>query len=197
MDEEVLVVPTALYHRLGYFCGFRSNADDYLPEILHVSNQQFLPRSRVEDDPSFKQLIPYVVLRCHDQLYCYARGSKGTEQRLHAKISFGIGGHICRQDTAGGQDAYRVGFERELQEEVAIDSAYEERIVGLVHDDSTPVGAVHLGIVHVIDLEKPAVRPVDPALAQARFHTLEEVNEFRDRLESWSAFVLEHLLQTR
>lgn len=194
MDEEVLVVTSGLLHRLGHFCGFSTRTDDYLGELLSSANQQFLPRSRAEDDPNFKQLIPYVVLRWKDQLYCYARGSQGTEARLHAKLSFGIGGHVCRQDGVTG-DAYRAGFERELAEEVAIDSKYRERIVGLVHDDRTPVGAVHLGIVHVLDLEQPAVRHRDPALADASFRPLREIAALRSRFESWSSLVLDHLLK--
>lgn len=193
MDEEVLVVSANVLHNVGYFRGFCTDHEKYLAVLMDPSVQDFLPRSLAEQDPSFKQLIPYVVLRSGDLIYCYSRGTQGTENRLHDKLSIGIGGHVCRQDGALGEQAYRKGLERELEEEVAIDSPFQEKLLGLVHDDRTPVGEVHLGIVHVLELEQPAVRNLDASLTGAEFRPLEEVRASRDRLESWSEFVLDHL----
>ena len=125
--------------------------------------------TQAEDDPSYKQLVPYVVLKSRDQVYCYERGAKGTESRLHRLLSIGVGGHICKEDGQEGRVAYEAGFARELAEEVEIGTTYHGRIAGLVHDDSTPVGSVHFGVVHVLELAEPHVRPaLGPLLLRGR-----------------------------
>ena len=194
MEEEVLVFPGRLLEELGSFVGFCDRVDSYLPTLLDPRNLSYVPRSLAEDDPSRKQLIPYVVLRSGDSVYCYERGRKGSESRLHRLLSLGVGGHISRSDGAEGQVAYDAGFAREIEEEVGIDTSYESRIVGLVYDDRTPVGSVHFGVVHLFELAAPKVTPRDPTLADARFRPLDEIRPLRDRFESWSGFVLDHVL---
>ena len=103
-------------------------------------------------------MIPYIVLKCVDQVFHYRRGAAGTEKRLAALRSVGIGGHISEADAAGGIDPYQTGMLRELTEEVELGCAYRERCVGFINDDSTPVGSVHLGIVHVFELDTPVAR---------------------------------------
>src|SRR5262249_27314328 len=156
--ERVLVTPTRILCQAGLFQGFCSSVEHYLPKILDPDTLTFLPRSQAEDDPSFKQIIPYVVLRWQDQVFHYQRGRGATEARLRAPRSIGIGGHISAEDGLRPGDLYRTGLLRELAEEVEIDSDYRQRTLGLINDDATPVGQVHLGIVHVFDLEQPRVR---------------------------------------
>jgi predicted NUDIX family phosphoesterase len=98
-SERVLVVPTELFRRLGYFQGFSGDVDRYLGELLAEANTSYRPRSEVEKDPSFKQLIPYVIFRHTDKqqrhtVFQYTRGKGMGEGRLHSKHSVGIGGHI-------------------------------------------------------------------------------------------------------
>jgi predicted NUDIX family phosphoesterase len=193
MDEQVMVFTAELLGRLGCFRGFSSNVDAYIPSLLDPDNVRFLPRSRAEDDPSFKQVVPYVVLRCGEFVYCYERGRKGTEARLHQLLSLGIGGHICQSDGPAGTQAYEAGLLRELDEEVHIDAGFRRRMIGMVHDDTSPVGAVHFGIVHLFDLAAPRVTFRDPALANACFRPFDEAVALRHRFESWSAFVIDHL----
>src|SRR5207244_13475017 len=129
-------------------------------------------RSEVETDPSFKQLIPYVVLRWGDQVFHYTRGQRGTEARLRALRSVGVGGHISADDSTLFGDPYREGMLREITEEVLIETDYAERCVGLINDDSNPVGQVHLGIVHVLELGEPRVRRRESALTRSGFAPL-------------------------
>src|SRR5207253_2777708 len=113
----------------------------------------FRPRSEVEDDPGFKQIIPYVIFRAGDWVFCYTRGKSQGEVRLHRLRSLGVGGHVAEAD-AGGRatlDAYEMALRRELEEEVAIQSEGSIRRVGLINDDSNPVGQVHLGVVHLYE----------------------------------------------
>jgi predicted NUDIX family phosphoesterase len=188
--ERVLVVPAALFHEVGIFQGFSPRVGDYLPRLLDPSQMTFRPRAEVETDPSFKQIIPYVVLRCGEQLFHYTRGKKGTEARLQALRSVGVGGHISDQDSGLFEDLYRAGMLREVEEEVFLETTYEERCIGLINDDSTAVGQVHLGIVHVFELAEAKVRRREQALTRAGFAPLAELRMQVDEFESWSRIVL-------
>ncbi len=188
--ERVLVIPTEVFRFAGVFQGFCDRVDHYLPLLLRPENLSYRPRAEVEDDPTVKQLIPYVVLRWHDQLFHYARGKRGSEARLHALRSIGVGGHIQAEDEGLFDTAYREAMFRELAEEVDLDTTYEERCLGLINDDATPVGQVHLGIVHVFDLVEPRVRARERALAAGGFAPCDRLWQERAEFETWSQFVL-------
>jgi predicted NUDIX family phosphoesterase len=188
--ERVLVVPTRLFHELGEFQGFCAEAQRYLPVLLDPRHQSFRPRAEVETDPSYKQLIPYVVLRWRDEVFHYTRGKRATEARLQALRSIGVGGHISEADQALFENSYREAMFREVAEEVHLDTTYEERCLGLINDDSTPVGQVHLGIVHVFELAEPKARRREQALIQAGFAPLGELQEQCGEFETWSQAVL-------
>ena len=190
-DERVLCIPTPHYEALGPFLGFRP-ADAPIQRRPR-SNEVFLPaRSEVETDPSFKQLIPYVVLRHGTKLFHYRRGKSGTETRLRALRSVGIGGHISEADAAGGVDPYRTGMLREVTEEVQIGS-YGETFLGFISDDRTAVGSVHLGVVHLFELDSAAATPREDALACAGFAEVSKLWNERSEFETWSQFVLKEL----
>jgi predicted NUDIX family phosphoesterase len=192
-DERVLVIPEAHFHRAGFFRGFRPADDEYRAALLSTATFSFRPRRDVETDPTVKQLIPYVVLRCGDRLFHYRRGRAGTETRLAALRSVGVGGHISEADAAGEGSVYRTGMLRELAEEVTIGCPYAEQGYGFIYDDSTPVGSVHLGVVHLFELAEPSVEPRDAALAEARFSPLDELTREAGQFETWSQFVLKAL----
>jgi predicted NUDIX family phosphoesterase len=199
LTEQVLVVPTELFHRLGRFQGFSPDAERYLGELLSPRNTSYRPRSDMETDPSFKQLIPYVILTARNAagellVFQYTRGKGQGESRLHSKRSIGIGGHICADDR--GSDAivpYDEGMRRELNEEVSINSRYRQRRVGLINDDQTAVGSVHLGIVHVFELEQASVEPCEPDLLDCRFVALDELLENLEHFETWSQYCMQAL----
>ena len=139
-DERVLVVPGAELDRLGRFQGFSPDAERYLAALLVPEFMDYRPRSQVEDDPGYKQIIPYVVFRSGDAVFCYKRGQSQGESRLHRLRSLGVGGHVSEEDAQGGRtlDAYESALRRELDEEVAIGSPGRIRRVGLINDDATP-----------------------------------------------------------
>ena len=193
LDESVLCLPAGHVERVMPFTGFRSfNADD-LNRLLDHTQFSFQPRSSCESDPGFKQLIPYLVLKHGDTLFQYRRGASGTEKRLQAKRSVGIGGHISEADAAGGVDPYRTGMLRELQEEVRLDQPYTERVLGFIYDPRTFVGSVHLGIVHLLELTSHCVESNEEALAECGFLGFDELRQKYDELETWSQFVLDEL----
>ena len=190
-DERVLVAPTALFHEIGVFHGFTPRVEEYLPRLLDPKNLSYRPRAEVETDPSFKQIIPYVVLRYSGQIFHYTRGKRATEIRLQALRSIGVGGHISADDATLFDSPYREAMFREVAEEVRLETDYTERCVGLINDDSTPVGQVHLGIVHVFELQQPKVERREQALTRAGFASVAELRAQREEFETWSQFLLD------
>ncbi len=193
--EQVLVVPTALFHELGQFQGFRSDGvDRYLKTLLDPAYTSFRPRVEVEEDPGFKQLIPYCLLRCGDQIFHYTRGKVGGDGRLRSKRSLGIGGHLSNEDQARSADVYRQGMWREIEEEIEIGSRWTESCVGLINDDETDVGRVHLGVVHIFELEAPQVRAREESIKEVGFAQPSELDRERDQFETWSQICLDYLI---
>lgn len=195
-EEHVLVIPADRLSLLGGFAGFRSFCPQAFEALLNPQFMEFRPRSSVEEDPQYKQLIPYAILQTEidgePHLFQYTRGSGQGEKRLHAKQSIGIGGHIARED-AQGADLYRSGMQRELSEEMIIDSPYSEQLVGFIYDSSTPVGQVHLGVVHLLQLESAAARAREADLVDSGFVAVSHLRQSRDNFETWSQLCLDHL----
>lgn len=201
--EHVLVIPTRVLHDLGYFQGFQAEVSNYLEHLLSPRHTSYRPRPEMEQDPQFKQLIPYVIFQHRGpdgqlSLFQYTRGGGQGEKRLHHKRSIGIGGHISADDqqVAGQQDPYGEGLRRELAEEVIIETSYTQRLAGLINDDRTEVGRVHLGIVHLFEVSEPRVRPRESEILDAGFHPVHELLNDLDAFESWSAICLEALFGT-
>jgi predicted NUDIX family phosphoesterase len=194
-NEHVLVVRRSLLDSLGSFQGLNTNVAHYLPQFLSGENNFFLSRDDAETDPSHKQIIPYAIFHCQGKLLHYVRGKKGGEQRLTAKGSLGIGGHINSEDAAQAsleRDTYLTGVEREVNEELRLGTTYTQRIVALLNDDSNEVGQVHLGVVHVFDLAMPEIEPNEAPITQLEFLSREELAARRDLLESWSQICFDH-----
>ncbi len=192
LSERVLVVPSAEFDRLGRFQGFSPDADRYLNTLLVPEFAGFRARSEVEDDPSFKQIIPYVIFRSQGQVFTYVRGKSGGETRLRRLRSLGVGGHVAEADAEGRGtvDAYEMALARELDEEVEVRSPGRMTRLGLINDDSNPVGLVHLGVVHLYDLDHPEVTPREDALADPEFVKIEDLTGLRDQFETWSRFCI-------
>jgi predicted NUDIX family phosphoesterase len=195
-DENILVIKRSLFDELGSFQGLNFEAEKYLGVILSRGNNFFLPRAQAERDPAYKQIIPYVLVAFENSVLHYVRGKKAGEQRLVAKGSIGIGGHMNETDEtffALDEAAYRAGVEREVNEEIRIDTQFDDRIVALLNDDTTEVGRVHLGIVHVFKLAKPKVQKREAIITHLAFRTRAELMGRRDSLETWSQICLDSL----
>lgn len=193
--EQVLVVPRAAFEAAGYFEGHREGGESYLEAFMKPGVASFMDREAAENDPSHKQIIAYAIF-CHQgRILHYTRGGSGGEARLHDKGSIGIGGHINPVDCQEGQTdaaAYMAGVEREIREELVIDGHCSQRVLGVINDDSNEVGAVHLGIVHLFELDTDRVRANESALANLRFvHPDELTGDLFDRLETWSQLALD------
>jgi predicted NUDIX family phosphoesterase len=164
-------------------------AREFGPLLAAVQGSgSFRPRGKVEDDPSWKQIIPYLVLRDGERLFLMKRTSAGGDARLHERYTIGIGGHV----NPGDEDVLG-GLRREWREEIAADFEPEFAPLGLLNDDSNPVGAVHLGLVYSADAagRKVQIRETDKLSGQ--FATLDETAAVADRLETWSALLFDFL----
>lgn len=186
----MLVVTRALFEQLGAFQGIRTGVADAVACLLDPANHFFMDRAAAELDPSHKQLIPYCLFRCGDRLLHYTRGKSGGESRLHALGSVGVGGHVNPVDADEGRfgpAAYQAAVEREIREELEITTRFSQRIVALLNDDSNAVGQVHLGVVHVFELETEQVTAREDALANLSFQSLADLRgALHGGLESWS-----------
>ncbi|MGD0087554.1 MAG: hypothetical protein ABSC24_10550 [Verrucomicrobiota bacterium] len=195
-DENVLVFPRSLFEQLGVFQGFSADVDRYLPAILDKRNNSFQPRAQAETNPNFKQIIPYVVVTDGKSILHYVRGKKAGEQRLVAKGSIGIGGHINDEDHtlfAFGLQAFQDAVKREVCEELAIQDEFDAKPVGLINDDSTEVGRVHFGVVHVLFRTPEKVKKNEQVITQVEFVAIEELKKRREQMETWSQLCLDHL----
>ncbi|HEV2046553.1 MAG TPA: hypothetical protein VGQ95_08135 [Chthoniobacterales bacterium] len=195
-NENILVIKRSLFDQLGSFHGLNFEPRKYLDAILSRGNNFFLPRAQAERDPTHKQIIPYALLAFGNKVLYYVRGKKAGEQRLVAKGSIGIGGHMNEGDEslfALDEAAYRAGVEREVNEEVKIDTKFEDRIVALLNDDTTEVGQVHLGVVHVFKLAAPKVEKREAMITNLAFLDKDELVARRDSLETWSQLCLDSL----
>ena len=194
--ENVLVIRRNLFEQLGSFQGLNFGPEKYLNLLLSRGNNFFLPRAQAENDSAYKQIIPYVLLAFQDRVLHYVRGKKAGEQRLVAKGSIGIGGHMNESDEslfAWDEQAYRAGVEREVNEEIKIDTQFQDGIVALLNDDTTEVGRVHLGIVHVFRLAQQKVEKREAMITNLAFLTKAELLNRRESLETWSQICVDSL----
>ena len=197
-NENVLVVRRSLFDQLGSFQGLNFESHKYLDAFLSRGNNFFLPRPEAENNSAYKQIIPYALIAFGNRVVYYVRGKRAGEQRLVAKGSIGIGGHMNESDEslfALDEQAYRVGVEREVNEEIKIDTQFDDRIVALLNDDTTDVGRVHLAIVHVFKLAEPKVEKREAMIRGLTFLTKEELVARRESLETWSQICVDSLDQ--
>jgi predicted NUDIX family phosphoesterase len=196
-QEQVLVIERKVVEKIGMFEGLAFDVNRYLKEIFVSGVPRFMLRSEAENNPSYKQLIPYVIMTHKGKFLNYVRGKKAGEQRLVAKRSIGIGGHINPVDwtlyTAEPYKTYLEAVQREVAEEVSVETAYTDKVVALLNDDSNEVGKVHLGIVHYWELDSTDVEKREQMITQMSFMSLQELEQVRDTLETWSQKCLDGL----
>ncbi len=194
-EEQVLVIERKVFEQVGLFNGLAFDVDRYLDKIFAPGVPRFIPRPKAEKDPSYKQLIPYVIM-AHDGRYLsYIRGRRAGETRLVGLRSIGIGGHINPRDDMplfndNFYQAYLSAVEREVAEEVSVETTHTDRIVALLNDESNEVGSVHLGIVHYWLLDAPKVDRREQMITQMTFQTVADLHQIRDTMETWSQLCL-------
>ena len=197
-EEQILVIERKVFEQIGMFQGLAFDVDRYLKKIFAQGVAFFMPRSQVEEDPAYKQLIPYVIMNCKGKYLSYVRGRRAGEKRLVGNISIGIGGHINPIDdmplfNSDFYETYLAAVEREVAEEVSVETSRTDDIVALLNDESNEVGRAHLGIVHYWTLAAPTVSKREQMITQMTFKTAAELEEVRDAMETWSGLCLGQL----
>jgi len=193
-EERVLCFERKLLEDLGVFQGLSLDIEKYLPVVTASANILYRNRSEAELDKRYKQLIPYVLVICKDKILRYRRGKGGGEKRLHGLYSVGVGGHISEEDNGLFTNAvgYHESMRRELMEEVAIEGA-QEAAVAVINDDSTDVGYVHFGVVHVLNVSSEDVAGRRSGIVSPEFVPMADAIKEAGEYESWSRFCLEQL----
>ncbi len=208
-NENVLVVKSEfvkIFDNFSHFyCGFFETNKNELWAKLDCVPATFKPRIEVENDSNFKQLIPYVIFRWISpdgviHVFSYKRGNGMGEKRLHLKYSLGIGGHVSDEDVSDvlensdiSESVYDIlyaGLNRELKEEVIINTTGNLSPIGIIADDFDDVGKVHLGIVFIMDVVEPNIHHNEDDILESGFLPLGEINENCFKYERWSQNVL-------
>ena len=193
-EERVLCFKRTLLEELGLFQGLSLEVEKYLPVITSSSHLLYQNRSEAEQDRRYKQLIPYVLLICNDHILRYQRGRGGEEKRLHGLYSIGIGGHISEEDHLlfSTNVGYQEGMLREIREEVDIEQV-KESAVGVINDDSTDVGYVHFGVVHIMEVANERAVGRRNGIVRPEFLAISDAVKDLSSYESWSRLCLENL----
>jgi predicted NUDIX family phosphoesterase len=193
-EERVLCFERKLLEELGVFQGISLDTEKYLPVVTSPSKILYKNRSEAELDKRYKQLIPYVLVICGNKILRYRRGKGGQETRLHGLFSVGIGGHISEEDNSLFSKAvgYHDSMKRELMEEVAIDEV-NDTMVGLINDDSSDVGYVHFGVVHILPVSSENLAGQCKGIVAPEFIPIADAVKDAAGYESWSRFCLENI----
>lgn len=191
MSESVLVVKREYIESfIAGKNGLIAPADPGLLEIINEKHE-FMPRPDAENNPEYKQVIPYVAVTRGDEVFVMRRLKKGGEARLHGLLSFGVGGHINPGDDRR-EEALMNGLRREVDEEVFVEKELSLTPRGIINDDTNEVGKVHLGYFFVMEVSgEVSVR--ETGKLSGEWVSREKLNELRDGMETWSALTLEAL----
>jgi len=196
-NHRVLCFPSSFLDELGRFHGLATDAEKYFPAVVQADRVSYVPRDQAENDPGLKQVIPYVLLVRDDKVFCYRRGKRGGETRLHELYSIGVGGHIEPDDRmlfSQEHLGYEETFWRELTEEVTLEIEPGRSVppcVAVINDDSNAVGRVHFGIVHMLPVDSEAVTKKESSITDPQWICLEDALRRLERFETWSQLCLE------
>ncbi len=197
LDEFVLVVPTARFEQIGLFQGLSFDFRKYLDIIEDNASAKFVKRADAEQNPKYKQIIPYAIISFHNEVFSYRRGKLMNESRLLGNYSIGIGGHISNKDMNFFDRTYNQGMRREVDEEIRFDCQYSQEVVAVINDDTDDVGRVHFGVVHLFRVDAPRVVPKEKSINEAKFVDVKVIKDNIEKYENWSricANELERLL---
>ncbi len=190
MNENILVVKRTTLFPLQAPQGLVSDTQQYLSTITQA--QEFLPRARMEEDENYKQIIPYLIFKHTDRYFLMQRASTSSEQRLKNKYSLGIGGHMRQEDMAQGATIFDWA-QREFHEEIDYQGSFTIRTLGILNDDTNPVGKVHLGLVLLLEGDSHQIK-VKSELKSGQLVSLEECKAIYNSLESWSQIIFDAIL---
>ena len=177
-DEQILVIKSDIIFKDGKWQGLKKDNLDYYIDLIK-NNCEFKRRGDMENDPLYQQVIPYVVFNFKDQYFIYKYLPKAGEPRLIDTYQLGVGGHINNEDMAEEKDVLETGMMREWNEEVEFKgNILEEKLIGLLKDDSQPVERVHLGLVYNFVGDSPEISIKETDKMEGRLVNLKDIGEY-------------------
>jgi len=188
-DENILVIKHHLFFGQGIWQGIKKIDENLVAGVI-LKHKEFHPRSLMECDPSYKQIIPYMVFNYQDKYFLMQRKLKASETRLQSKYSLGIGGHI-RQEDIQNSDVISWAY-REFHEEVRYSGNFVAKQLGILNDESNEVGKVHIGFVYLLTGNSDDIRVKDE-LQSGQLLTLSECKKYYNYMEEWSKIVFDFL----
>ncbi len=192
IGEQVLAVPEEVFKKAGFFTGYKNKDSRFYKKIL--SGVRYVDRDDAEKDESWKQIIPYVVVRHKNRYLVMQRLPRSGEKRLHNAYTFGVGGHINPSDSATeveGSDVIERGMMRELNEEVWIDELKKIRHVGYIYDETQEVSRHHIGFVYSAESGDENVKTLEPEKLKPFFVDKKDLPKYIDGKENWAELVYE------
>ena len=197
-DEHILVIKQNYLFPEGTWQGLKAVDFDHYLHIIQCK-QEFHPRSIMETDETYKQIIPYLVFEHNNQFFLMQRKADASEIRLQNKYSLGIGGHIRKEDIHNSANAGKTGYntifnwaKREFYEEVNYDGNLEIEPLGILNDDSNDVGRVHIGFVFLLHGSSNKIS-IKSELKSGLLLPLNACTQFKGLMEQWSKLVLEYI----
>ena len=192
-DELILVVKKEDLFGVHIFQGFKQTDLQHYLKIIN-ERKKFLPRSLMEHDFNYKQIIPYLIFEHENKFFLMQRSAKASESRLKNKYTLGIGGHVRQEDLDEGQTLFDWA-QREFNEEVFYPGNLTVKSLGIINDDSNDVGKVHAGFVLLLQGDSPHIK-IKSELKNGTLLPLEECKTFYPHMESWSQMVFTYLQET-
>jgi len=193
-DEQILVVKSDILFKKEKWQGLKIDNLDYYTDLIK-NNCEFKRRGDMENDPSYQQIIPYVVFKCGEKYFLYRYLKKAGEQRLINDYILGVGGHINKDDVKPGEDVLEAGRDREWDEEVEYKDKLDKKLIGILNDDRRPVEAVHLGLVYLFcgDTSNICVKETDKMVGE--LIDLKEMGEKLEGTEGWAPIIYDEYLK--
>jgi predicted NUDIX family phosphoesterase len=192
-QEPILVIKRSILMDHVPWKGIKPVCFDEISMLIQ-KNREFLPRGAMEEDPLYKQIIPYIIFECKDRYFLMKRKADTTEKRLASHYTLGIGGHIRQEDMS--HDSIVSWAEREFHEEVFYSDPYTVEVIGLINDDFIPVGQFHVGLGMIFRGSSDHIS-IRSELQEGMLVPLEECMHFHKNMETWSQLVLHYLLDLK
>ncbi|MDP3883081.1 MAG: hypothetical protein Q8Q48_03420 [Candidatus Staskawiczbacteria bacterium] len=193
-DEQILVVKSDILFRDGKWQGLKTDNLDYYVDLIK-KNCEFKRRGDMENDPSYQQIIPYIIFNYQDKYFLYNYLNRAGEQRLKNDYIIGIGGHINKDDVIEGDDVLDAGRDREWGEEVSFSGKLEKKLIGILNDDRRPVEAVHLGMVYLFTGDSPNIFVKETDKMKGEMFNLKELGEKVVGTEGWAPIIYDEYLK--
>ncbi|TSC74907.1 MAG: NUDIX hydrolase [Parcubacteria group bacterium Gr01-1014_30] len=189
-----MVVNRELIFKDGRWQGLKTENLDYYLDLIR-NNFQFRKRGEVEKDPSWQQIIPYILFNFKDEYFLYRYLKKASERRLKDDWLLGIGGHINPVDLKRDQDILDAGAWREWQEEIVYNgNLLEKKLIGILNDDRREVEAVHLGLVYLFKGDSHDIFVREKDVLKGEMVKLQDLEKRLENIGGWAQIVYREYL---